>query len=109
MWAIRLADDPSVIGALEFGIPTPGVGSVHYALGRSHWGVGLMREAVDAVCLWATNALPSIREITTSVAAANVRSARVLEKCGFRRVGSAFGIWEKDAERIEVRMYRREA
>jgi RimJ/RimL family protein N-acetyltransferase len=68
-----------------------------------------MTEAVDAVGLWATNALPSIREITTSVAAANVRSARVLEKCGFRRVGSAFEIWAKDAAPIELHMYRREA
>jgi len=109
MWAIYLADDPSVIGALEFGMPTPGLGSIHYALGRSHWGAGLMTEAVDAVCRWATNTLPSLREITTSVAAANVRSARVLEKCGFQRVGSAFEVWERHASPIELHVYRREA
>ena len=109
MWAIYLADDPSVIGALEFGMPTPGLGSIHYALGRSHWGAGLMTEAVDAVCRWATNTLPSLREITTSVAAANVRSARVLEKCGFQRVGSAFEVWERHAAPIELHVYRRDA
>jgi RimJ/RimL family protein N-acetyltransferase len=74
-------------------MPTPGVGSIHYALGRSHWGAGLMTEAVDAVCRWATD----------------VGSARVLEKCGFQRVGSAFEVWEKDAAPLELHVYRREA
>ena len=106
--AIRLAEHPRVIGALEFGVPTPGTGSIHYALGRSYWGAGLMTEAVDAVCRWATDSLPSLREITTSVAAANVASARVLEKCGFERLGSAFESWDKVAEPVELYLYRRE-
>ena len=52
---------------------------------------------------------PSLREIITSVAAANVRSARVLEKCGFQRVGSAFEVWERHDSPIELHVYRRDA
>jgi ribosomal-protein-alanine N-acetyltransferase len=107
MWAICLAEHPTVIGALEFGVPRPGVGSIHYALGRSHWGVGLMTEAVDVVCRWAMEWSRALREITTSVAAANIGSARVLEKCGFERIGSAFDSWDKFAEPVELYVYRR--
>jgi RimJ/RimL family protein N-acetyltransferase len=107
MWAIRMAEHPTVIGALEFGVPSPGIGSIHYALGRSYWGAGLMTEAVDAVCRWVMDSFPSLSEITTSVAAANIGSARVLEKCGFERIGSAFDTWEKCAEPVELYVYRR--
>jgi [ribosomal protein S5]-alanine N-acetyltransferase len=108
MWAIRLREVPTVIGAIEFGVPEPCVGSVHYALARAHWGKGLMTEAVDAVCRWAAGAMPELRAIVTSVAAANPRSARVLEKCGFRRVGTATERWDNEPEPVELHIYRRE-
>jgi [ribosomal protein S5]-alanine N-acetyltransferase len=108
MWALRLHDDATVIGAIEFGVPEPGVGSVHYALARAHWGKGLMTEAVDAMCRWAVETMPELRAIATSVVAANPGSARVLEKCGFRRVGTATEQWDKEPEPVELHIYRRE-
>jgi ribosomal-protein-alanine N-acetyltransferase len=107
MWAILLRDSPTVIGAIEFGVPIPGSGSIHYALSRSHWGAGLMTEAVEAVCRWAIDALPSMQDITTGVVAQNVGSARVLEKCGFERIGSIVEQWNGGAEPVTLHMYRR--
>jgi [ribosomal protein S5]-alanine N-acetyltransferase len=107
MWAMLLHDSPMVIGAIEFGIPIPGSGSIHYALGRSHWGAGLMTEAVEAVCRWAIDALPSMQDITTGVVAQNVGSSRVLEKCGFERIGSIVEQWDRKAEPVTLHMYRR--
>jgi RimJ/RimL family protein N-acetyltransferase len=95
MWAIRLHGDRTVVGAIEFGVPSLGVGSVHYALGRAHWGRGLMPEAVEAVCRWAFDTVPTLLEVGTTVAEANVASARVLEKCGLRRFGVVDECWAK--------------
>jgi RimJ/RimL family protein N-acetyltransferase len=107
MWAILLRDSTRVIGAIEFGVPIPGSGSIHYALGRPHWGAGLMTEAVDAVCRWALDALPSMQDITTGVVAENVGSARVLEKCGFERIGSIVEQWDRHGGPVTLHMYRR--
>jgi [ribosomal protein S5]-alanine N-acetyltransferase len=107
MWAILMNDSPRVIGAIEFGIPLPGTGSIHYALGRPYWGVGLMTEAVEAVCRWALDALPSLENITTGVVAENVGSSRVLEKCGFELIGSIVEQWDRKPHPVELCMYRR--
>jgi ribosomal-protein-alanine N-acetyltransferase len=107
MWALRLEDDDRVIGALELGVPSPGVGSVHYAIGRDYWGGGLMTEAVDTICQWAFETLTGMHEISTSVVEANVASARVLEKCRFRRVGTSEERWEKEPEAVRLVQYRR--
>jgi hypothetical protein len=63
MWAIQLRGQPTVIGAVEFSLLSPDVGSVHYVLGKPYWGRGLMTEAVDAVCNWAFDTLPAMLEI----------------------------------------------
>lgn len=107
MWAVLLRDSPTVIGAIEFGIPIPGSGSIHYALGRAHWGIGLMTEAVEALCQWALSVLPSIQDITTGVVAENVGSARVLEKCGFAHIGSLVEHWDPHEQPVTLHMYRR--
>ena len=65
-------------------------------------------EAVAAVCGWAFDTLPSLQEITTSAASANVASARVLEKCGFERIGSAVERWDKEADPVVLQLYRRD-
>ena len=106
MWALCLGGSERAIGALEFGVSSPGVGSVHYAMGRSYWGRGLMTEAVGEVCRWAFQTLPELNEISTAVIDANFASARVLEKCGFRRTGVAEEHWEKMPEPVRLVQYR---
>lgn len=102
MWAIRLRDQPVVIGAVEFSLVSSETGSVHYVLGKPYWGQGLMAEAVDAVCNWAFRTLPSLLEIRTTAVEENVGSARVLEKCGFARVGTTVEQWEKQPEPVRL-------
>lgn len=53
-----------------------------YVLGRSHWGQGLMREAIDAARTRAFGAL-ALRRIEAAVDPANVASNRLLVGAGF--------------------------
>jgi [ribosomal protein S5]-alanine N-acetyltransferase len=107
MWAIQLRGHSTVIGAVEFSLLSSDTGSVHYVLGKPHWGHGLMTEAVDAVCGWAFRALPSLLEIKTAAVEENVASARVLEKCGFTRVGTTVEQWQKQPEAVRLAIFRR--
>jgi [ribosomal protein S5]-alanine N-acetyltransferase len=107
MWAIERRGQPTVIGAVEFSLLSPDVGSVHYVLGKQYWGQGLMTEAVDAVCNWALDTLPSMLEIRTTAVEANIGSARVLEKCGFERIGTTVEQWQKQPEPVHLAIFRR--
>jgi ribosomal-protein-alanine N-acetyltransferase len=106
IWAIRQRDQRTVIGHVEFGLPSSEVGSIHYVLAKPYWGRGLMTEAVSAMCTWAFDALPSLRQIETTVAEENVASARVLEKCGFTRAGMTVERWEKQEEPVRLVIFR---
>jgi RimJ/RimL family protein N-acetyltransferase len=57
-----------------------------FALARSCWGRGLMREAVAAVCDWAF-ATGAVRRVWASCDIENTASARVLEKAGLASRG----------------------
>lgn len=107
IWAILRRDMASVIGAIEFSLSSPRVGSVHYVLGRLYWGQGVMTEAVNAVCSWAFATLPSLKEIRTAVVEENVASARVLEKCGFTRVGTSVERWQNHPEPVQLGIFSR--
>ena len=58
-----------------------GLRLVAYWLGREHWGKGLATRALSEFL-----ALEPTRPLHAWVAAHNLGSVRVLEKCGFRRV-----------------------
>jgi RimJ/RimL family protein N-acetyltransferase len=107
VWAIRFRDQTTVIGGVDFGLSSPEKGSVHYVLARPHWGRRLMTEAVDAVCTWAFATLPSMLDIETAVVEENVGSARVLEKCGFTRVGTTVEQWQKQRDPVRLAIFRR--
>ena len=65
----------------EFGGP-----EVSYWMGRSYWGKGIASRALSAFLLH-INARP----LYARVAKDNSRSLRVLEKCGFTRIGEDTG------------------
>ena len=58
-----------------------------YALGKEHWGKGLMTEAVQAVLRYAFETL-CLEMVTVYHYPSNTRSKRVIEKCGFRYEGT---------------------
>lgn len=85
-YVVTLRDTPDhAIGMLE-ARPRTHLIEIGYMLGRSHWGQGLMSEALKA---WADAALgnASIFRVQATCDVDNVGSARVLEKAGFVREG----------------------
>jgi RimJ/RimL family protein N-acetyltransferase len=57
-----------------------------YALGRAHWGHGLMGDALDVLLTFAFGDL-GLRRLEADVDPNNARSVRTLERLGFQREG----------------------
>jgi [ribosomal protein S5]-alanine N-acetyltransferase len=84
-WTIRKLDEPLPVGMIELRIERD-VGNVGFVLARSHWGAGIVPEALAAVLEFAQSDL-SLRRIWGVCDIDNRASARVFEKCGFRDAG----------------------
>ena len=91
-WRAMLSDEAVLCRTIELaGAVAGNVGcfmqfdrpSIGYWLGRSYWGQGIARRAVDAL-------IGSIdqRPLYARVVADNIGSLRVLERCGFRIIGT---------------------
>lgn len=76
---------------------------VTYWVGRAFWGRGVATRALEAFL-----AVDRTRPLHARVAADNVASRRVLEKCGFRVVGTDRGFAEARAAEIEELVLRLE-
>ena len=93
--ALTIELDGEVVGTVS-SWTQDGNREVTYWLGREHWGKGI-----------ATRALAEFLEIETArplyaaAAADNAGSLRVLEKCGFARVGEAKGFANARGEEID--------
>ena len=107
MWAIQLRDRPMVIGEVDLGLSSPETASVYFVLGKPHWRQGLMTEAVNGVCAWAFASVPTLQEIKTTAAEANLGAVRVLEKSGFTREGAVAEQWAKEPEPVQLAVFRR--
>jgi RimJ/RimL family protein N-acetyltransferase len=74
--------DGEVVGSIgSWGDPDER--EITYWIGRSYWGKGIATDAVKAFL-----AVDRTRPLHARVAYNNVASRRVLEKCGFRAIGS---------------------
>lgn len=87
-------DDAKVIGALLLFRYEEGSARLElgYVLGRSHWGQGLMREAIAAVC-WHAFGSMGIRRMEAEVDPANIASNRLLLRIGFVLEGTLRKRW----------------
>ena len=84
-WAIAL--DGTVVGAIGLSVDARrDTGELHYGLGRSYWGRGIMPEAVAAVVDWGFRER-SLAKISAHADLRNRRSWRVMEKLGMTREG----------------------
>ena len=82
-WMIVLKETRELIGTcLLFFNDEEGHWDISYNLGTPFWGKGYITEAMHAVMRYAVSEL-GIQEITTSYAAENPASGRVLQKLGF--------------------------
>ena len=104
-WAIRLRDEPSVIGAIECGHCLNEKAEIHYVLASSHWNRGLMTEAFAAVMSWAFGHYSNIDCIRTRAVAENVGSRRVMEKCGLVFEESRAYNWAKSDQPVTQAEY----
>ena len=90
-WAKIMRDERNIVRAVEAnGVVVGNIGSwqqegeryVGYWIGREHWGRGLATAALTVLVAELTD-----RPLFAHVVDTNVASIRVLEKCGFRRIG----------------------
>ena len=102
-WAVRLRDNPRVIGAIEFG-SDGAVGTIHGALAKEYWGKGLMTEAARAVLGWAFATL-GLERVTTEALAHNKASIRVMQKCGMTLERLCQDKWDKFDAPVDLGVY----
>jgi len=81
--------------------PQAGELEVTYWLGREFWGHGLATQALEWMLL-----LVAERPIFARAATDNLRSIRVLEKCGFKMIGTNRDFAQGRGEEIEETIFR---
>lgn len=84
-WTITSLSDNRPIGMIGAHIHRHKVG-IGYVLGRRHWNLGYMTEAVSVVTEWMLSQ-PGVFRVWAVCDTQNVGSARVLEKSHFEREG----------------------
>lgn len=90
LWAIRLKDDPALVGAIELMLGDSHEGEVGFIIGRKYWGQGIVPHALKAiidVVKWNL----TIQCIFGQCDIENAKSARVFQKCGFKELEIAKG------------------
>ncbi len=75
-----------------------------YALGRVHWGRGVMREALCAL-LGSAFASMGLRRIEAEIDPRNVASARLIQRLGFTKEGLLRQRWVTKGESKDVEIY----
>ena len=85
-YMVTLPATGEVVGVFDLRTPSKTRVEFGYALARSHWGQGLMTEALTEVVEWALRQ-PSIWRIGAVADIENIGSMRVMEKAGLKREG----------------------
>jgi RimJ/RimL family protein N-acetyltransferase len=110
-WTKILKDEPSTIQTILFNgrvagsvlsyIDEDGHLEVSYWIGKPYWGKGIATCALSAFLEHS-----KIRPLYARAAKDNVGSLRVLEKCGFTRIGEGSGFSEVRGEEVEEFLLR---
>lgn len=105
-WAITRLDDDALIGTTTlFNINrTQGLAEIGYALGRSHWGAGLAREAVALMLDHAFDTL-GLRRVEADIDPRNRGSMRLVEALGFRNEGLLRERWQVAGETSDTALH----
>ncbi len=95
-----------LIGMCGYTLLEDGTAEIGYWIGRPWWGQGFATEATDLMarhCLRTTRAT----KLTCCHFADNPRSARVIEKLGFKRTGACTAYCEARKHDVETVTYER--
>ena len=93
--------DGRVVGSIS-SWTNEGEREVTYWLGREHWGKGIATRALAEFLA----GVERTRPIQATTARDNVGSQRVLEKCGFRRVGEGRAFANSRGEELDEVYFR---
>jgi RimJ/RimL family protein N-acetyltransferase len=87
-WGV-VGDDDRVVGTCGFNEWSPAHrwAELAYDLAQSHWGRGLMRQALSAVLEWIFRPENRVDRVHAYTRTDNLRSQRLLERSGFLREG----------------------
>lgn len=102
--ALVIEHDGEVVGSIS-SWDNDGIREVTYWLGREHWGKGIATQALRSLL----TTVETTRPIQAATAHDNVGSQRVLEKCGFRRVGTGRGFADARGEDVDEVLFRLDA
>ena len=102
--ALVIEVDGKVVGSIS-GWTNEGEREVTYWIGREHWGRGIATRALAEFLA----DVERTRPIQASTADDNVGSQRVLEKCGFHRVGVRRAFATSRGEELDEVFFRLDA
>lgn len=102
--ALVIEVDGKVVGSIS-SWTNEGEREVTYWIGREHWGKGIATRALAEFLA----DVERTRPIQASTADDNVGSQRVLEKCGFRRVGARRAFATSRGEELDEVLFRLDA
>ena len=102
--ALVIEVDGKVVGSIS-SWTNEGEREVTYWIGREHWGRGIATRALAEFLA----DVERTRPIQASTADDNVGSQRVLEKCGFRRVGVGRAFATSRGEELDEVFFRLDA
>ena len=105
-WGLALRDSDRLIGTTTlFNLNLDnGRAELGYAMGRAHWGKGLMNEALQALVSHAFEEM-QLRRLEADVDPRNTPSVRTLERLGFQREGFLRERWHVDGELQDAFFY----
>ncbi len=108
-WAIQDKESGKVIGSIGFEKDKfrPDILSreLGYSLSKQYWGRGLMTEAAKRLVAYAFEEI-GVEVLSITTGESNLRSRRVIEKCGFTYEGTLRDSYKKyDGTITELRCY----
>lgn len=78
-----------LIGAIGLNQKEPGILEIGYWIGENHWRQGFATEAVQGMINYLKSNSPDIKKLVANYVFGNEGSGKVLEKCGFKTVGTS--------------------
>jgi ribosomal-protein-alanine N-acetyltransferase len=103
-----VGDDGCILGltGLDANEPFDGQNELWYLFRRDCWGKGLGTRAMSML-MTQIRGLATVSKVVASAVASNVASWKILERNGFRRIGTTQGGFDRDGLKLDIFEYER--